>query len=160
MFMQSAPLTPASSRSGRREAASAALPRQVAALAYRWRTAGTARETHRWIIPTGWPVKDLAPHEAAARQARLAAGVTGRACAAPIGFFVYDKRLRTGMTLACGADVYPVAVEQQQPDWPEKRQRETRWATPTEAARLVCNFDLQKILQSAGRVEKHWMCRS
>lgn len=145
-------------RGGRRQAASAALPRQVAALAYRLRDGATevllvtARDTRRWMTPTGWPVKDLAPHESAARQAYQAAGVTGRACAAPMGFFIYEKRLRSGMTLACRVVVYPVAVEQQQADWPEKRQRETRWAAPADAARLVCNLDLQKILQSARRL--------
>ena len=37
----------------------------------------TSRETGRWVIPKGWPSKRLSDREAAAREARQEAGVTG-----------------------------------------------------------------------------------
>jgi 8-oxo-dGTP pyrophosphatase MutT (NUDIX family) len=35
----------------------------------------TSRDTGRWIIPKGWPLKGKTPHKAAAREAREEAGV-------------------------------------------------------------------------------------
>ena len=37
----------------------------------------TTRQTKRWIIPKGWPIKGLTPAEAAAREAYEEAGVQG-----------------------------------------------------------------------------------
>ncbi len=42
--------------------------------------------------------------------------------------------------------VFPLAVEQQLDDWPEKGQRETRWFTPGEAATLVGEGGLVTLL--------------
>ncbi|WP_244425824.1 NUDIX domain-containing protein [Rhizobium etli] len=39
----------------------------------------TTRETGRWTIPKGWPIKGLAPHEVVEREAWEEAGVKGRA---------------------------------------------------------------------------------
>jgi hypothetical protein len=37
-------------------------------------------------------------------------------------------------------------VEQQLDDWPEREQRDTRWFTPVEAARLVEESSLAELL--------------
>ena len=39
----------------------------------------TSRETRRWVIPKGWPMKGCKPYEAAAQEALEEAGVTGQA---------------------------------------------------------------------------------
>jgi 8-oxo-dGTP pyrophosphatase MutT (NUDIX family) len=76
---------------------------QYAALPYR-RDGGslmevlliTSRDTGRWIIPKGWPLKGKAPHKAAAREAREEAGLVGKIHRRPIGSFSYEKRLKGG----------------------------------------------------------------
>jgi ADP-ribose pyrophosphatase YjhB (NUDIX family) len=58
---------------------------QYGALPYRF-TADAAREIHlvttrqtrRWIIPKGWPIKGLRPAKSAAREAFEEAGVRGK----------------------------------------------------------------------------------
>ena len=37
----------------------------------------TSRETGRWVIPKGWPMKSKLPHKAAAQEAFEEAGVKG-----------------------------------------------------------------------------------
>src|SRR3546814_5625705 len=66
--------------------------KQVAALPYRIEPDGaarilliTSRETRRWIIPKGNPIRGLEAHQAAAREAFEEAGISGIACPAAIG---------------------------------------------------------------------------
>ena len=65
---------------------------QVAALPFRYVAPGslevliiTSRETGRFIIPKGWPMKGRADPEAAAIEAREEAGVVGKINRKPIG---------------------------------------------------------------------------
>jgi 8-oxo-dGTP pyrophosphatase MutT (NUDIX family) len=53
----------------------------------------TSRETKRWIIPKGWPIKGLKPSKAAAREAYEEAGVRGRIAGRAFGHYVYEKLL-------------------------------------------------------------------
>ena len=60
---------------------------QNAGLPYRVTKAGaleillvTTRQTRRWIIPKGWPIKGLKPANSAAREAFEEAGVSGGFC--------------------------------------------------------------------------------
>ncbi|MEX0281919.1 MAG: NUDIX hydrolase [Arenibacterium sp.] len=57
----------------------------------------TSRDTRRWIIPKGWPVRGLDSHEAALKEAWEEAGVkTGNANRRPEGSYTYQKRQETG----------------------------------------------------------------
>jgi 8-oxo-dGTP pyrophosphatase MutT (NUDIX family) len=48
----------------------------------------TSRGTGRWVIPKGWPMRNLAPGAAAAREAYEEAGVRGRIRPrAPVGSY-------------------------------------------------------------------------
>ena len=47
----------------------------------------TSRETRRWIIPKGWPMKGRKDHEAAAQEALEEAGVTGHVHKHPMGAY-------------------------------------------------------------------------
>jgi 8-oxo-dGTP pyrophosphatase MutT (NUDIX family) len=96
----------------------------------------TSRETRRWIIPKGWPMKGLDDSEAAAREALEEAGVTGRVRRKPIGTYQYWKRGVASFEL-CEVKVYPLEVERQLETWREKGQREARWFSPEDAADLV-----------------------
>src|ERR1700733_14836288 len=52
----------------------------------------TTRQSRRWIVPKGWPIKRLTPSKSAAREAFEEAGVRGKIGARPIGHFRYRKR--------------------------------------------------------------------
>jgi 8-oxo-dGTP pyrophosphatase MutT (NUDIX family) len=117
--------------------------RQIAALPVRRMPDGsarvllvTSRETGRWIVPKGWPVKGMTRHEAAALEATEEAGVTGRISREPVGTYLYWKRHADRFEL-CEVAVYVLEVERQLDDWREKGQRRLAWMAPEEAADLV-----------------------
>jgi 8-oxo-dGTP pyrophosphatase MutT (NUDIX family) len=126
---------------------------QVAALPYRLADGlevllVTSRETGRWVIPKGWPMKGKAPHQAAAREALEEAGVTGRIGAQSIGAYHYAKRLSNGAALDCIVHVYPLAVRRQRASWPEKAERIGHWFPAREAARAVHEPTLAALIES------------
>src|ERR1700752_5131799 len=86
----------------------------------------TSRETRRWIIPKGWPIKGLKPREVAAREAFEEDGLRGTICGKhPIGAYHYEKQL-PNRRLRCGVHVFLMWVSQQLDQCPEKGQREIR----------------------------------
>jgi 8-oxo-dGTP pyrophosphatase MutT (NUDIX family) len=128
---------------------------QYAALPYRRRDDGvfevmliTSRETRRWIIPKGWPVPRLAPHESAVREAWEEGGLIGRIGEHSIGVFHYEKQLADGSTVPCTVTVFALEVEQQLASWPEQDRRSTHWFTLQEAAGAVKEPELRAIMQN------------
>jgi len=105
----------------------------------------TSRETKRWIIPKGWPMKGRKPWEAAAQEALEEAGIVGRPRKTPIGSYVYFKR-QTAHFDVCRVDVYLLAFAEQRKSWREKGQREAKWFGLDEAASLVDEPGLIKLL--------------
>jgi 8-oxo-dGTP pyrophosphatase MutT (NUDIX family) len=127
----------------------AALPCRVGESGLREVMLLTSRETRRWVIPKGWPIKGLKPHEVAAREAYEEAGLIGRITSKrPAGVFHYEKLLPNDRVL-CEVRVFLFWVEQQLESWPEKDQRETKWFDPAEAAQLVDEGGLAEVLQHA-----------
>ena len=127
--------------------------RQIAALPYRTEADGslsvlliTSRETRRWVLPKGNLIKGLAAHEAAAHEAYEEAGVSGVPCPTAIGFYRYAKRRGNGVLRTMTVDVFPLAVTEQAADWPEHDERDTRWFSPSEAAKCVEESDLKALL--------------
>lgn len=125
---------------------------QIAALPYRTMADGafevmliTSRDTGRWVIPKGNPMRGRAPHEAAAIEAWEEAGLRGIPCPIEIGEFVYWKR-RAGGRLRRVVSVFPLAVVEQLADWPERHQRVTQWFDLTAAAAAVDEPDLKAII--------------
>lgn len=139
-----------------RTAARKATGTQYAALPYRHTPAGleilliTSRRTKRWIVPKGWPIEGLAPSASAAREAFEEAGITGDIAGEPIGFFHYFKELRHGVQVPCKVDVFPLRVTRQRKSWPEKDARELCWLPPVEAAKLVDEPQLKKLILKFG----------
>lgn len=128
------------------------LRRQIAALPVRRLADGTlrvllvtSRETRRWIIPKGWPVKGLKSHQAAALEALEEAGVVGEASRKPVGRYRYVKRQPGGDELV-EVDVHLLAVEEQLDAWREKGQRQLMWVKPQEAAGLIEEPDLRTLI--------------
>jgi 8-oxo-dGTP pyrophosphatase MutT (NUDIX family) len=108
----------------------------------------TSRETKRWIIPKGWPIKGLKPSKAAAREAYEEAGVRGRIAARAFGRYVYEKRREDSVSaIPCQVEVFPLLVKRQSKDWPESKQRKTRWFQAADAADLVDNDQLHNLIQ-------------
>lgn len=97
----------------------------------------TSRETRRWVIPKGWPEAGLEPHELAAKEAYEEAGLVGRTADEPFGTYWYDKTLDSGRTVPCRVQAYLLSVERELEDWPERRERERRWVSASQAAMLV-----------------------
>jgi 8-oxo-dGTP pyrophosphatase MutT (NUDIX family) len=110
----------------------------------------TSRETKRWIIPKGWPMKGRKPSEAAAQEAREEAGLVGRPSKKPIGSYTYFKRRDAHFDL-CRVDVYVLTLDKQLKTWREKGQREAQWFTLEEAAELVEETGLVALLQDLAR---------
>ncbi|WP_026363110.1 NUDIX hydrolase [Methylopila sp. M107] len=105
----------------------------------------TTRETHRWMVPKGWPIKKLGPLGTAMREAYEEAGVRGEG-GPPIGAFDYLKVMRKGPNQICEVEVYPLLVREELEDWPERAERERRWFLPEEASNAVQEERLQAIL--------------
>ena len=111
----------------------------------------TSRETRRWVIPKGWPMKGLKNHEAAAREAFEEAGLLGKIQKTPIGTYDYFKRMPQSFTL-CDVDVYLMKVSEQLDDFPEKGERSIEPVPLQEAVNRVDEAGLKAIL--AGLVGK------
>ncbi|MCJ2046688.1 NUDIX hydrolase [Methylobacterium sp. J-078] len=126
---------------------------QIAALPFRLDADGrpeillvTSRETKRWIIPKGWPMRGRKDHRAAEQEAFEEAGLKGRIGKKAIGRYRYDKRLADGSALACAVTVYPLRVIEERKRWPEHKQRRRCWYPAEDAAALVQECDLQELL--------------
>ncbi|MEA2788232.1 MAG: hypothetical protein QOG73_638 [Acetobacteraceae bacterium] len=125
----------------------AALPCRIAEDGSRQVMLMTSRETRRWVIPKGWPMKGLRPPKVAAREAYEEAGLVGRIIGKrPVGVFHYEKLLPKDRLL-CEVWVFLMRVDRQLDDWPEKGQRETEWFDPAEAAELVDEGGLAEIMR-------------
>jgi len=106
----------------------------------------TSRESRRWVIPKGWPMKDKEPEVAAAQEAYEEAGVVGNARHKSLGVYHYDKRLRSGRLQHVRVMVYPLEVREARDIWPEMAERDRLWSSPAEAAGLVDEPELRALL--------------
>ncbi len=108
----------------------------------------TSRDTGRWVIPKGWPMKGKAAWDAGALEAFEEAGVKGEVEHAPVGAYTYLKRLTRWRERLVEVQVYRMKVERELDEWPEKRQRERVWLTPEEAAARVAEPELAEIIRA------------
>lgn len=106
----------------------------------------TSRETRRWVIPKGWPVKKTDPHDVAALEAFEEAGLVGHVAQEPLGTYQYEKRLKSGKTTTCTVQVFLFEVDAELDEWPEKGQRERRWMSPSAAALMVSEPGLVQLM--------------
>jgi 8-oxo-dGTP pyrophosphatase MutT (NUDIX family) len=127
---------------------------QYAALCWRRGASGgvevlliTSRETRRWVIPKGWPIRTMKPGPSAAREAFEEAGVEGEVSKKPVGVYHYDKRLRSGRLQHVRVPVYALGVSRELDSWPEMAERERAWLAPAEAAERVEEPELQSLIR-------------
>jgi 8-oxo-dGTP pyrophosphatase MutT (NUDIX family) len=112
----------------------------------------TTRQSRRWIIPKGWPIKGLRPAKSAAREAFEEAGVRGRVGAKSIGLFTYEKLLdESGVCVSCEVKVYPLLVKRQSAVWPELEQRVVQWVAPTRAVSMIREPELKVLVATFAR---------
>lgn len=127
--------------------------KQYAALPWRYSGAGrevlliSSRDTGRWVIPKGWPIKGLTPAETAAREAYEEAGLGGQVSKKPIGEFEYGKRLGNGKVQPTKVEVFALEQMVQHRDWPEQGQRRLQWFSVLDAADAVEEPDLKDIIR-------------
>ena len=105
----------------------------------------TSRESKRWVIPKGWPMKGRKNWAAAAQEAKEEAGVLGRAAKRPIGDFLYFKRRAAHFDLV-RVEVYLLQYEKKLDVYREKGQRDMRWVSFDEAAEMVEESGLAELL--------------
>jgi 8-oxo-dGTP pyrophosphatase MutT (NUDIX family) len=96
----------------------------------------TSRETKRFIVPKGWPMKGKKDHRAAAIEAKEEAGVVGRVHRKAIGTYTYWKR-RADRFEFCEVHVFALEVAHQLKEWREKGQRQGAWLLIDDAIELV-----------------------
>jgi 8-oxo-dGTP pyrophosphatase MutT (NUDIX family) len=107
----------------------------------------TSRETKRWVIPKGWPMKGKKNWAAAAQEAKEEAGIIGKTYKRPVGEFRYFKRRAAHFDL-CRVEVYVLGYERRLDSYREKGQREARWFALEEAAEAVQEPGLTALLQA------------
>ncbi|MBF9033205.1 NUDIX domain-containing protein [Rhodobacterales bacterium HKCCE2091] len=106
----------------------------------------TSRDTGRWILPKGWPIRGQDAAGTALQEAWEEAGVRRGRAAEAIGSYCYDKGLDGDWAVAVRTYVIPVAVEEMSDTYPEARERRREWVRPSEAAARVAEPELRAIL--------------
>jgi 8-oxo-dGTP pyrophosphatase MutT (NUDIX family) len=107
----------------------------------------TSRESGRWIIPKGWPIKGFKPAKTAAREAYEEAGVRGHVSGRPLGRYLYEKRMEDCVaSFPCEVQVFPLLVKTELKKWPEYGQRKVRWFSVPQATAVVRDDDLRKLI--------------
>ena len=106
----------------------------------------TSRGGGRWIIPKGNPIRGLAPHEVAAREALEEAGLVGHVGKRCIGTFKFG-RIRNGRNMTCMVDVYALRVEKQMQAWTEMHERSVLRCNVKTALSLVSVPNLATLIR-------------
>ena len=112
----------------------------------------TSRERGRWLLPKGWPSNSRSLAESARREAEEEAGVIGTLHDRSIGTYTYSKLMPKGYAVPCAVFVYPLQVRQHSLTWPEKAQRKLRWCSLAEAADVVDDRELGRLLAGLAAV--------
>ena len=113
----------------------------------------TSRETRRWVIPKGWPMKGRKPHITAALEAMQEAGLHGKIERKKIGDYKYNKRLKSDLVVVCSVDVFPLEVLRQRNKWREKNQRIIQWFPFKIAAAQVDEAELCDLILDFGAMK-------
>lgn len=102
----------------------------------------TSRGGKRWIVPKGIVEPHLSPAESAVNEAWEEAGARGTVRSEAVGSYRYQK---WGGTLT--VEVFVLDVELLEDLWPEQSFRERRWFTVEQAAALVKEDELARMIR-------------
>ena len=106
----------------------------------------TSRRTQRWVLPKGGIDPGMTPHEAAAQEAFEEAGLIGDISAYGVGSYRIPK-IRPPLIWTVEVSVYPMRVETVHDDWLESDQRVRRLVTVDEAAALIVEPEIVRLLR-------------
>ena len=106
----------------------------------------SSRETGRWVLPKGWPMKGIKPHNSAAREALEEAGILGKVAKSPLGGYSYAKWLENGSVQICQVQVFAFEVERERNSWLEKHERTRKWFAVADAAEAVEGPELREVI--------------
>lgn len=106
----------------------------------------TSRDTGRWVLPKGWPMKGKSLAQAALQEAWEEGGVIGNVEDEPIGQFLYAKRMPSGKPVPVKVIIHKVIVDEMAKKFPERRQRKRGWFSPQQAAEMVEEPELIEFL--------------
>lgn len=106
----------------------------------------TSRDTGRWVIPKGWPMRKKTLAQTALQESWEEAGVEGSVSETPSGEVLSLKCFGPGLWAPVRMLVYSVLVESVADAYPEAEQRQRLWTTPSQAAEMVREPDLSRIL--------------
>lgn len=131
---------------------------QYAALCYRVRKKSkaleilliTSRDTGRWVIPKGWPMRGKRAHEVAEREAYEEAGVKGRVHKPAAGYYLYKKRMDHGLKISVKVQVHALEVDDLCKHFPEEGTRKLEWVGYEEAASRVAEPTLKDLILAFG----------
>lgn len=104
----------------------------------------TTRKRQGWVIPKGGLCKGMSPHDSAAKEAWEEAGVLGRVTTEKFGNYQYRKRGNIYRV-----NLFLLPVEEILEDWPEATARERKWLEVNQAAELVKENSLKRIIQTS-----------
>ena len=107
--------------------------------------------TGRWIIPKGWPMRGKSLAAAAQQEAWEEAGVNGAIQPKSIGCYHYMKERDNGLAIYCEVQVFVLTVKRLREDHPEAGRRKLRWVSPEEAAALVGEPGLKRLIAGVDR---------
>lgn len=102
----------------------------------------TSRDTGRWVIPKGGQPNGLTKAQAAEAEAFEEAGVKGDICSSKLGTFEYRKDGQIDASVS----VYRLDVTTVLKKWPEKGERRRKWFSAKQAAELVDERDLSRLI--------------
>lgn len=108
----------------------------------------TSRDTGRWVIPKGWPKQGLEPWQTAAEEAYEEGGVHGRIEQTALGWYDYRKRMDDSDDVDCQVTVYAMEVQSESYTYPECDQRERRWIGARQAAGMVDEARLRRLIRN------------
>ncbi|NKL59562.1 NUDIX hydrolase [Rhizobium leguminosarum] len=106
----------------------------------------TSRDSGRWVIPKGWPMRKKKPHEVARQEAWEEAGGRGRVRKKAWGHYTYMKKLDDGELVPAIVQVHLLDVAQMEDDFPERHQRRLAWFMPSIAASAVEEPELRGLI--------------
>ncbi|MEJ5023066.1 NUDIX hydrolase [Ochrobactrum vermis] len=138
-------------KNGIRKAKAGTELEQAAALPYRFENGRleilllTTRNTRRFTLPKGWPMKRKSLAESARVEALEEAGLEGILAPGIIGHFFYWKRLKS-VFIPVKVSVFPLFVLQELPCWREQDERYRKWLSTDEAQLLVDEPELVSLI--------------
>ncbi|MEP2533270.1 NUDIX hydrolase [Shimia sp.] len=107
----------------------------------------TSRRSQRWILPKGWPIAGLKPHQTAAQEAWEEAGVRGRTKKHSLGMYTYTKDRKDWRAGSCSVLLFPLEVRKLDNKFPERDERRRKWLSRKKAAARIENPELARIVR-------------